>query len=312
MEKTNYLFIIFCFLVVSGCISDNGAKPVFEEHQMNFTPIDTTPALQNTTDPGDCSSTTAGGLQEPFVEFLEGDSIKKVNYTFLSQCPGSAEVSCTLVPVNNWNDRDPVDPPDWVHISIDPSSFVIPSLRTNTSEVTIRLTRNTTDTSATGPSGNRAAFFYLKPSINSRVLADAEDWLCVQENYNYRSLHRPQWDAEIENNNLVVHPGTGNQTPVTLNTQSQGLDYIHYEIQPYDNISASVLEDNLLLMSVTPSEFSSRSFRNYTSVLSVNANHDLPPGIYQFTVVIHGKILMELPLRIENTQKHRVGGKNQE
>lgn len=303
MELTNYLFIIFCFLVVSGCVSDNGARPHPEEEHVTITPVVTATPSQNTINPGDCSSADTSGFQEPYVEFLSGETTKTVNYTFTSTCAGPAELTFTLVPVNNWNERDPVSPADWVNVSFEPSSFALSPSRVYTSEVTIRLTGNTSTPSTNKSSGNRAAFFYLKPSIGSSVQAGAEDWLRVQENFNYRSLHRPRWNAVIEKNNLVVHPGSGNQTTITLNTQSQGLDNTRYEIRPADNNSASVLEDNLLTFDIVPREFPTRSFRNYTSVLTVNAGNDLPPGTWQFTVVIHGKSLMEIPLRIENSVK---------
>lgn len=305
MKKIPYLFIIFCFLVcflvVPGCISYNGAsKPVFEEKQMNFTPAVISVRSQNDTTIGNCSSTPASGFQEPYVEFLSGETTKTVSYTFFSKCAGPAELSYTLVPVINWNKRDPVHPADWVNVSIEPSLLAISSSQTYTSEVIIRLTQNSTNTSASGPAKNRVAFFYLKPSINNTVQVDAEDWLCVQENYNYRTLLRPRLRVVIENNNLVVHPGSSNQTSIILNTQSQGLDFIQYEILSKNNNSAFVLQNNLLKMEIAPSGFSTRSFRNYTSVLSVNASDELSPGVYQFTIVIHSKTLTELQVRVEN------------
>lgn len=145
-----------------------------------------------------------------------------MNYTFSHTLASPTEISYTLVPVNNRGERDPVVLPDGVNVSVEPSSLTIPPCRSETSQVCIRLTRNATDTSASSLPTGRTAFFYLKPVTNSSIHTDAEDWLCIQENDNYRTLLRPRLKASMEQTDLVVHPGSGNSTSLIINTQSQG------------------------------------------------------------------------------------------
>jgi len=304
MEKLNmnpyYLAILIGLVFCSGCISDNtGKNYAGAEKPGNLSP---SPAVTDQARPDfeQCAHEEVSGLEDTYIEFLPGELQKTINYTFSNTLAIPTEVTYDLVPVRTWGEKNPAVVPDWVNVSVEPSSLTIPPCQNETSIIRISLIRNATDNSSSSPPTSQTAFFYLKPVTNLSTYSDAEDWLCIQENYNYRTLLRPRLTVSIEHADLVVHPGSENQTSLIINTQSQGLATLQTEILAEDTLSADVLEEGLLQVKLDPPTFSTRSFRQYSSVLLVNASDRLPSGTYRFTLVIHSKSLAQLHIRIEN------------
>ncbi|AGB03354.1 hypothetical protein [Methanoregula formicica] len=299
MKRNSFFIILFCLALCSGCVSDYAyGNHGTDEKSHNLTPH---PAVTAESSPGfeQCFPEEASGLEDTYIEFLPGETQTTTQYTFSNTLATPAEVVYTLIPVSNWGEKDPVVLPDWVNVSVEPPSQIIPPCRNGTSTVRIGLTRNATGTSASSLPASRTAFFYLKPATNSPVHTDAGDWLCIQENNDYRTLLRPRLQASVEQADLVVHPGSGNKTSLIVNTQGQGLDSLRLGILAEDARSADVLQKGLLQVSLDPPAFSTRSFRQYSSTLKVNASDSLPSGTYLFTITVHSKSLAQLHIRVE-------------
>jgi len=298
MKKNLFFIILFYLVICSGCVADTYGNHAADEKTQNRSPY---PAVTAYGSPGlaQCSREEVSGLEDTYIEFLPGETQKTIQYRFSNTLARPTDVSYTLVPVSNWGEKDPVVLPDWVNISVEPSSLSISPCRNETSTIHIRLIRNTTDNSASSLLMSRTAFFYLKTVTNFSSYTDEGDWLCVQENTTYRTLMRPRLKATIEHADIVIHPGSGNQSSLIINTQSQGLDSVRFGVQPEDTGSAAVLEEGLLQIQLDPPAFSTRSFRQYNATLMINSSNRLPSGTYRFTIAVQSKSLAQLHLRVE-------------
>jgi hypothetical protein len=307
MKTESFFLILFCIVICSGCVADSTyGNHAADEKTQNRSSY---PAVTAYGSPGLalCSPEEVSGLEDTYIEFLPGETQKTIQYRFSNTMARPTDVSYTLVPVSNWGENDAVTLPDWVNISIEPSSQIISPCRNETATIHIRLTRNATDNSVSSLPMSRIACFYLKPVTSSSVHTDAEDWLCVQENTTCRTLLRPRLKATIEHADIAIHPGSGNQSSLIINTQSQGLDSVRFEVLAEDTGSAAVLKEGLLQVQLDPPAFSTRSFRQYNSTLMINSSDRLPSGTYRFTIAVQSKSLAQLHLRVEATPAFHQG-----
>jgi len=297
---------LLTFPLLAGCIQPAPAKMVTKETQPIPTSPDSPAGLVPWPSPDadnlnrDLNDTAAllelpvGGVEYGRVWVSSDNPTDTVNYTIITRNISPTIIELRVFPVEKMRSATPCDPYNDLEVSIAPEKIVVEPGKTYTAQIHVNLSSDWYDDTL------KLLPYYLQARAENGERIIADDWVLVYAGGAFvpgiSGFYRGHTYLTDEDHEITVRAGETAKAIYLHQAGIGGTGFVQYNLSQVSgrlNMMPMPREEKQpfpesMHVSISPNNYTARSFGYYPSVLTIKTDPGHPPGDYYILIEADG------------------------